>query len=218
MMVRLNMCAAALSALAGLAACAPMGAEWSGIESPKRIETQVISESYVVKLTPNARGLPVGERQELTGFLAHLGDLDEVEFSIRRTHKGLSVDALKPVEAELVGLGADGRKVHRLAEIGFDYEGHWADVEIIAKRYVAIPPNCPDWSRANIGDYTNRNSSNFGCANAAALALSVADPKDLARGRDLDQANAVHEGAGVSRYEQDKVKELLSNSTQKKAE
>ena len=204
--------------IAGLGACAPMGAEWTGLEAPKTVKTEVVAESYVVKLTPNAKGLPTGERQELAGFLSRLGDLEEVEFSVRRTHKGLSVGALVPVERELIKMGADGRKVHRLAEIGFDYVGHWADVEIIAKRYVAIAPNCPDFSRSEIIDYTNHNSSNFGCANAAALALSVADPKDLARGRTTDGASGVHQDGAVRRYETDTVKELLISSTQDQSE
>ena len=209
----------AISVAAGaLMACAPQGAEWTPIQAPKTIQTEVVTESYVVKLSRNSKSLPLGERQELAGFLERLGDLDKVEFSVRRTRRGLNLNALVPVESQLVALGANPRKVYRLAEIGVDYEGHWADVEVIAKRYVAIPPNCGDWSKANIGDYTNQNSSNFGCANAAALAMSVADPKDLARGRDTGDANGIHAAAGVDRYEKDRVKELLVNSTRNQSE
>ncbi len=80
-------------------------------------------------------------------------------------------------------MGADPHRIFRLAEIGFDYQGQMADVEIIAKRYVAQAPNCPDWTRPEAADGLNENSSNFGCATASSLALSIADPRDLQRGR-----------------------------------
>jgi pilus assembly protein CpaD len=201
--------AAALLAVA----CAPMGATWSPEESPKSISVDVAAQSYVVKLDGKGRGLPKGEREELAQYLANLGDLSTVEFSLRRTHKDLSVDALVPVETELLALGADAKRIYRLAEIGVDYEGHWADVEIIAKRYVATAPACPDWSRTDTLDNQNLNGSNFGCATASSLALQVADPRDLVRGRKLGPANGPHEVGGVNRYETDNVKALRNQST-----
>jgi len=53
---------------------------------------------------------------------------------------------------------------------------------VIVERYVAIAPNCPDWSRKPSPNYQNYNQRNFGCADAANLAAMVADPKDLAMG------------------------------------
>jgi pilus biogenesis lipoprotein CpaD len=203
-------------ALALLAsACAPMGATWSPVQSPKAIAVNIAAESYVVKLDRRAKALPTGEHEELKQFLAHLGDLSTVEFSIRRTHKNLNVEALVPVEKELIALGADPRRIFRLAEIGFDYQAQYADVEIIAKRYVATAPSCPDWARPDIGDGLNENSSNFGCATASALALSIADPRDLARGRETGPASGAHEVAGVTRYDTDNVKPLNQTSSQK---
>lgn len=203
-----------VSLLAALlaSACAPMGAAWSPEESPKAISVGVASESYVVKLD-GKKGLFQGEREELKSYLATLGDLSTVEFSLRRTHKNLGVEALVPVEKELLAAGADPSRVHRLAEIGFDYQGQWADVEIIVKRHVATSPACPDWSRPDTLDNQNLNGSNFGCATASALALQVADPKDLTRGREIGPANGKHAVGAVNRYETDNVKPLRNQST-----
>ena len=203
----------ALSALLLASACAPMGAAWSPEQSPMAVTTQVVAENYVVKLDKRAKGLRTGEQQELKAFLAHLGDLSTVESSLRRTHRDLSEAALVPVEKELIALGADSARVMRLAEIGFDYPGQWADVEIIAKRYLASAPGCPDWSHANIGDNLNENSSNFGCATNSALALSIADPRDLDHGREIAPAPGTHAQMGTNRYNTDNVKPLHENSS-----
>jgi pilus assembly protein CpaD len=204
-----------LAAALLLSACAPMGAAWSPAESPKAISVEVATESYVVKLDSKAGGLLKGEREELRQYLAHLGDLATVEFAIRRTHQGLSPAALVPVEKELIAMGADPARIFRRAEIGPDYEGQWADVEIIAKRYVATAPACPDWSRPDTLDNQNLNGSNFGCATASSLALQIADPRDLARGRELGPAPGKHAVGAVTKYETDNVKALREQSTQK---
>jgi pilus assembly protein CpaD len=203
-----------LIAIALLAsACAPMGASWSPAQSPKQIGVHMNAESYVVKLDRHGRSLPKGEAQELNDYLRSLGDLSTVAFSLRRTHRGESVAALVPVEKALIAHGADPHKITRLNEIGVDYHGQWADVEIIAKRYVASMPACPDWSRPDTAGNNNDVSSNFGCATASSLALSVADPRDLEHGRTLGPAPGTTAAAAVDRYNNDKVKELSQTST-----
>jgi pilus biogenesis lipoprotein CpaD len=206
--------ACAFAAALLLSACAPMGATWTADEAPTAPKISIGAESYVVKLDGKARNLPQGEHEELQQFLSHLGDLSAVEFSIRRTHKDLSLAALVLVEKELIAMGANPKRVVRLAEIGFDYQGEWADVEIIAKRYIAAGPNCPNWSRVEINDNLNLESSNFGCATSAALALSIADPRDLVRGRDTDGAPGAHEVPAITRYKTDTVKPIREESTQ----
>ncbi|MCH7664864.1 MAG: hypothetical protein IH936_02915, partial [Acidobacteria bacterium] len=46
-------------------------------------------------------------------------------------------------------------------------------VAVIVGRYVATPPNCPDWRKPANQNFQNSPSSNFGCANAVNLALMV---------------------------------------------
>jgi len=58
-------------------------------------------------------------------------------------------------------------------------------VRVVVERYVAIAPDCPEWSHKPSPNYQNDNQRNFGCADAANLAAMVADPKDLAMGANL---------------------------------
>lgn len=206
--------ALSLIAVALLAsACAPMGTAWTQAQSPKTIGVHMNADSYVVKLDRRGRSLPKGEAQELNNYLASLGDLSAVDFSLRRTHGGESVRTLATVKRVLIAHGADPRRIALLPEIGVDYPGQWADVEIIAKRYVASMPSCPDWSRPDTIGNNNSVSSNFGCATASSLALSVADPRDLEHGRTLGPAPGTTAAAAVDRYNTDKVKDLQQTTT-----
>ncbi len=71
---------------------------------------------------------------------------------------------------------------------------------ITVTRYVVTTPDCPDFSKASVTDFTNLPSSNFGCATAVNLSLMVADPADLHHGRDLGGADGVRMAAAVYGY------------------
>jgi pilus biogenesis lipoprotein CpaD len=205
----------ALSVLAAVLMTSACVAERSPSDSPKQATARVVAESYVVKLGKRGKSMPAGEKQGLDDYLSHLGDLQAIEFSVRRTHRDMALKSLAPVEKELIARGANPAKIVRLAEIGVDYQGKLADVEVIAKRYVAIAPSCPDQSvPADPLGNQNLNSSNFGCATATALALQVADPRDLTRGRETGSANGAHSAAAVDRYQTDQVKSIDDTTTQ----
>jgi pilus assembly protein CpaD len=87
-------------------------------------------------------------------------------------------------------------------------------VEVAVTTYMVRLPGCPDWSRDPGFDPSNLPLSNFGCANATNLGLMVADPADLARGRDLGAADATREAEAVVRYRTDKVKKLREEAAQ----
>ena len=61
------------------------------------------------------------------------------------------------------------------------------------ERYLVTLPPCPDWSKpaAGAGDFTNTASSNFGCATAVNLGLTVAQPADLVEARPVGLTGAV---------------------------
>jgi pilus assembly protein CpaD len=81
-------------------------------------------------------------------------------------------------------------------------------VEVTIQRYVAVPPECPDWSKQSGFDPYNLPMSNIGCATATNLAQMVADPADLVQGRSLGPADATREAEAIVRYRTDEVKQL----------
>lgn len=61
-------------------------------------------------------------------------------------------------------------------------------------------PKCPSWRVPNMGDSNVSQSSNFGCASQRNLAIMVADPNDLVRGKKLSPASAEHTSNALDRY------------------
>ncbi len=55
---------------------------------------------------------------------------------------------------------------------------------ILVARTRAFVPNCPNWSRASQPNSNNRSLSNLGCGVNSNLAAMVANPEDLAHGRE----------------------------------
>jgi len=61
-------------------------------------------------------------------------------------------------------------------------------------------PSCPDWRRDSREDFSNRVSSNFGCADAVNFLGQLADPSDAIAGRATDVQDGRSAGEAVERY------------------
>ncbi|MBV8683452.1 MAG: hypothetical protein JO111_11295 [Caulobacteraceae bacterium] len=73
-------------------------------------------------------------------------------------------------------------------------------VRVVLERYVVTAPVCPNWSSPSWLNFNNHSSTNFGCATSDNLAAMVADPRDLAVGRDLEPEPADAAIAPVQKY------------------
>ena len=58
---------------------------------------------------------------------------------------------------------------------------------------------CPDWSRASQEDFTNRDASNFGCADAVNFHAQLAEPADAGRGRGGSAGDAAGAATAIDR-------------------
>lgn len=54
---------------------------------------------------------------------------------------------------------------------------------VVVSRRRATVPGCPDWSRVSNPNFANQSMPSFGCGVNMNLAMQVADPQDLLRGR-----------------------------------
>ncbi len=66
------------------------------------------------------------------------------------------------------------------------YEAANHEIRVVQKpdgQYVAIAPQCPEWSPELVDKYTNAPTPQLGCATARNLANMIADPRDLQKGR-----------------------------------
>ena len=85
-------------------------------------------------------------------------------------------------------------------------------VELIAKTYTAVMPNCPNQERLDTIGNDNRVSSDWGCSTASNLSLQVADPRDLVEGESGGATDAALTTAAIVRLQTDKVKKLDTTS------
>lgn len=79
---------------------------------------------------------------------------------------------------------------------------------------VAIPPACPSWATDVTDPFDNQITPQIGCAQARNLALSVEQPADLVRGRDLGPQRGVTAIGSIRRYDNDQTRGLIDPQTQ----
>ena len=78
---------------------------------------------------------------------------------------------------------------------------------------VALPPDCPPYATSMADPYDNQPIPQFGCASARNLALSVEQPEDLLRGRELGPANGVTAVGSMLRYTNNQTRGLIDSNT-----
>lgn len=81
-------------------------------------------------------------------------------------------------------------------------------VSPVTGKYVVSVAGCPDWTRSSREDFSNRASSNFGCADALNFTAQLAEPLDAVRGRGTGAQDAGVAASAVDRYRAGKVKPL----------
>jgi pilus assembly protein CpaD len=137
---------------------------------------------YVIELESSGVQLAPGERDRLEGWFRSI-DLaygDRVSIDDPSGAYGVRSD----VDALLNRWGIS-RVPGSLVTPGAVPPG---SIRVVVSRASATVPGCPDWSRQASPDFEGSTTSNYGCANNAALAAMVADPSDLIQGREAGAA------------------------------
>lgn len=199
---------------------------WSEAQSPKRVEVQPAEYRHTVHFATDSAVVTTTERDRLRGFLRAVevstddsvrieghaderaGDRYNLDLSARRADsvrdllrsEGLSQAEFHPV--------AYGERAPAVAGSGPEVWEENRRVEVVVDRHVVALPPCPDWSVESGVDFANLPHSNFGCATETNFGLMVADPSDLARGRELGPADGVHAAEGIVRYRTGNLPEL----------
>lgn len=192
---------AVLAAAFVLAACSPAVTGWTEAENAKTIDVQRLEASLSVSAAGAA--LSATEAANVDRFLANQGNLANLRVTLSpRSEAGRA--SLETVAGHLMSRGVRARHITQAQNLAPGA----GDVLVVSEQYVAAAPSCPDWTKANIMDGTNQNSSNFGCATQSGLARMIADPRDLIVGRSFGGVDGNRGAYAVGRYNRDDIKEL----------
>lgn len=181
-----------------VAGCAQTVADWSPAEAPTDIEVQWVTLAHTVSFPADDDAMTRREIRRLDAFLSQVG-LRQSDRLYIDTGRQRDVDFEDPrvtMVRERVHLHLPGVQLAAIESLG----APGRNLTVVVGRYVAIAPDCPNWSRPSQSNPGNHVDGNFGCATQTNLSRMVADPGDLFRGRDLTPADGMALSAGIRRY------------------
>ncbi len=148
------------------------------------------------------------ERIETFIMAYEVSRLDDIEIEIAQQGGTLAQDRAETVAAYFRHFGL--KPHYRVVSD----EENLQTVDVTLAKYTVQVPNCPDWTDDPSNSFNNQVHSNFGCANAANLAMMVGDPRDLLRGRDLTTADSkvLHNGIDLYRNPTERVHKDTHNN------
>jgi pilus assembly protein CpaD len=185
--------------LPALAACVPGVAEYTKTEAPTALRVDGSHNMVMLIFGPGSDRLAAGQVRRLAQLVQNgeIHPADRVEIAAAGG-RSLAQGRFAAISRELLryGIVADTRPIAGVPpNRAVILIGHYA---------VTLPP-CPNWSQSAATDFTNEPSSNFGCADAINLGMTVANPADLSDGRTLGAANGKTAVGAVDRYLTDQV-------------
>lgn len=193
---------------AGLSACGP---EFENYEVTPTVPKQPVAEwatsDLSVRFVPGTAKLASGESSRIAVALANEDPSRPIRVIARTNADGTPAKlAVERAAALREVVGSHG---HTVEYQGPKSAGGGAMLSDPAERdtallyvahYEVTVPGCPDWRKPSLNDFSNTQSSNYGCANAINLGLMIADPGDLGRGQSSAGADGTRAAKSVVDY------------------
>lgn len=204
----------ALASLVGCESLENMMPETQAPKMPasKRLQLQAIDHAHAVRFPADRAGLLSGEAERLLGFLRQRARAARYTlFVIPEPLPASAPPTLGDDRAETVAAYLESRGFHtQVLPSGAPVASARADgdVRVMVRSYTITLPGCPDWSTDPSHSFDNVVHSNWGCATATNLGMMVADPADLARGRQPGDADGELLSKRVDDYRKGETKAL----------
>jgi pilus assembly protein CpaD len=188
---RLAKIALVFAVMTGTAGCESLSGLTPEFEAPKtpsskRLQLQAIDYAHTVNFPAQRADLMASEAGRLVDFLRHRARAARYTLYIMPELGELADDRAETVAAYLDAQGFHTR-VLPAARTENDNAGR---VRVVVRSYTVTLPGCPDWTTQPGKSFDNVVHSNWGCADATNLGMMVANPADLARGRQPGAADA----------------------------
>jgi pilus assembly protein CpaD len=186
----------------------------NSVPDQKEPRVKVVQFAHAIHFGSSDVNMSVADSERLAAFLdgIGIGNGDRVYVAGERAPKDQTLDIqLANLRRDTVMKHLTQRGVKATvvtADLGDETPVKGA-VKVIVRRHIVTLPGCPDWT-GGPGTYTNTVSRNWGCTTATNLGLMVADPQDLAVGRDPDIADGDYLATSIDRYRKGKTKQITN--------
>ena len=186
-------------------------ASWKPSTRSPNSYVELVTLEHVVRYQPATARFGDEERGRLRSFLSQigLGSRDQVAlFGPRRDagrHDPVTTARLQFLRGELAVMGIQAKvPPGRLGAQGSD------QISLVVSRPVVITPDC----RQGPAGQSQRPQFVMGCATHANLGNMIANPLDLANGREPSPADGEASALGIKRYRDGETKALESAITE----
>lgn len=208
---------AATLACAGLEACQNtddatargLPAEnWQGPQLKTEPELQITEYQQDVRFAPGSTSLATGTEEALVAFLRGVGAGDRIYvIAAAADRSGLAERRSRAVGTLLARNGIQSQS--RFTE---DHVLPVEGVAVVVQRTAVALPSCPNWTQVPNRNSDNQPMSNWSCATAVNFGLMLADPSDLARGRDPGYADGEAVARSVENYRKGRTKDIIRDA------
>jgi len=194
----------------------PDHSRWGTTDSDKQVRIDQVKMTHEVLFPPGSAALVPAEAERLANFLQRIGAGFQDRFVVDAgpSRGGEAADVLARERSEAVTEFLTRRFLRVDDPMGYSVEAAMSGdtVFVIAGRYVATLPPCPDWRKPGGSEFTNTPGSNYGCATVSNLGMMVADPGDMVAGRSGGPADGAMMIRGVKRYREGELSEALKKA------
>lgn len=181
--------------------------QWRQIPDRPENRVESVRLEHIVAFQPNAIRLDDAERNRLVRF-ARDGNLnlrDRIELHALPTLEGdydpTTAARLDVLRGEFDQLGLPSG-VAGLSGPGAN--GGLDQIAVVVRRAAIIPPDCEIEREPWAGQ---RPDLQMGCSDITAIGLMVADPHDLAKGRQIEAPDGEVAASAIERYRREKLTE-----------
>ncbi len=200
-----------------LSACAAEMKDWQGpTDKSHRVAWMVASHEMAFE--PGSRWLAEGELSHLDAFLGTLDMRRPTHVYVQSNGAGGELGQKRKATLHALLRARGVRLRENPPEPGHagalpNGPSSGDSALLMVGHYDVSVPNCNDQSKPMIGDFSNIESSNFGCASAVNLGMMVADPRDLNGRAAEDHADGVRTAAPIGLYRAGKEPVLPATSS-----
>lgn len=184
---------------------------WQQMPYRQKATAETLALEHQVSFEAGSAGLSPVEQLQLQAFLEQLreGVTERIEVTalLGAENDGVAASRLRTLAAELARYGLEANVATSTSPAQSDAEAEQVRITIL--HTVVMLPDCSVEQPTR----NKRPDIQIGCTTEANLATMVADPHDLAQGREFGPGESTVLGAGVSRYKNDKIKTLKAEST-----